>query len=170
MSEPTVAPGLTVTRAAPSDAEPLGRFFAHHRGSASNETFDPFELTAERARAIACEPSSDLFFLARLDGEIVALSMLRGFDEGYEIPSFGILVDQERQGSGIGRSLTTWTLRAARAQGCPAVRLSVYARNERAVALYESLGFVEQSRAPVDRGGTADHRVVMLLAWEQSPG
>jgi GNAT superfamily N-acetyltransferase len=165
--EPGATGALTVTRAGPPDGEPLERFFARNRDSPSSEAFDPFELTAERARSIASARSKDLFYLARLAGDaVVALSMLRGFDEGFAIPSFGLLVDHEHQDRGIGRQLTVWTLEAARAQGCAAVRLSVYASNDRAIALYHSLGFVERSRVNAEHRGKRDQKLVMMRAWE----
>ena len=165
--EPGAGLALRVTRAAPPDGEPLERFFSRNRDTSSSETFDPFELTAKRARAIASAASKDLFYLARLEGDaVVALSMLRGFDDGYAIPSFGILVDHEHQRRGIGRQLTVWTLDAARARGCTAVRLSVYASNDRAIALYRSLGFVERSRVIVTRHGERDQKLVMMREWE----
>lgn len=127
------------------------------------ETFDPFPLSAVEARRIALEPRQDGFYLA-VRGEMpLGLSMLRGFDEGYEVPSFGIFVDHENHGQGIGRALTVWTIQQARQRGCPAVRLTVYARNVAARRLYESLGFVEQDRQGVDRAGEPDEKIIMRL-------
>jgi len=69
-------------------------------------SFDPFELTAERAQLIVSSTSRDRFYLAWLDSELVAMSMLRGFDAGYAVPSFGILVDRRHRGRGVGRRVT----------------------------------------------------------------
>lgn len=148
----------------PGDAQALAQFFAANRGVPENAGFDPFELTAERARAIAAGASSDRYYLATNGrGELVAMSMLRGFDEGYAVPSFGILVDHGHHGLGIGRKLTAWTIAAARELACPAVRLSVYASNPGALALYRSLGFVEQDRSAVRRAGRTDAKITMRL-------
>jgi ribosomal protein S18 acetylase RimI-like enzyme len=163
--DPSALNALEVTPAAPGDSEMLTRFFAGNRAPSSSRSFDPFELTAERAQLIVSGSSRDRFYLARLDSELVAMSMLRGFGEGYAIPSFGILVDRRHRGRGIGRRVTVWTLEAARAQRCPAVRLTVYASNSTAVALYRSLGFVERSRAAVERHGSHDEKIVMQLDW-----
>lgn len=127
------------------------------------ELFDPFPLEAAQARRIALEPHRDRFYLAVRGARPVGFSMLRGFDEGYTIPSFGIFVDRESQGGGVGRALTTWTVERARLLGCAAVRLTVYAANLPARRLYESLGFVERERQPVQRAGVADEKLTMTL-------
>jgi [ribosomal protein S18]-alanine N-acetyltransferase len=95
--------------------------------------------------------------------DVLGFSMLRGFDEGYEIPSFGIFVDHESHGQGIGRRLTAWTIEQARRRGCPAVRLTVYADNAAALGLYASLGFREQERGQVERKGQPAEKIVMRL-------
>jgi len=151
---------LQLAPVAPSDADRLVRFFARNEGS---ETFDPFELTAARARAIANHSGRDRYYLATLAGEVVAMTMLRGFDEGYEIPSLGAIVDRDHRRRGIGRRAMGWTLEQARADGCPAVRLSVYADNPEALVAIRSLGFVERERSRVSRRGDAVEKIVMSL-------
>lgn len=129
-------------------------------------SFDPFPLTAREAQRIALEPRKDAYFVAAHTDRLVGLSMLRGFDEGYEIPSFGIFVDHEVHGHGVGRALTAWTVDAARARGCPSIRLTVYSTNSVALGLYASLGFVEQGRRSVDHGAGAEEKIVMCLSLD----
>jgi ribosomal-protein-alanine N-acetyltransferase len=144
----------------PEHVEELTVLFERNRTPAVTEMFDPFPLDAAQARKIALDDGEDAFYLARSGKLPVGFSMLRGFDEGYAIPSFGIFVDQRSQGRGIGRKLTAWTVEQARGRGCPAVRLTVYAANLAACRLYESLGFVERERQSVDR---PDEKIVMRL-------
>ena len=122
--------------------------------------FHPFELTAQTAHALVTEAGADRYFGGWLGDELVALSMLRGFNDGYEVPSFGVLVDHVRHGQGIGREMTRETLERARRMGCSRVRLGVYRSNVRAHGLYVSLGFVERERTP---RGADDERIVMDL-------
>jgi ribosomal protein S18 acetylase RimI-like enzyme len=158
-----VASAIEVEKVGPVHAQALADLFKRNRASTVSDTFDPFELTAEQARRIAVAPRRDLFFVARLGGPLVAMSMLRGFDKGFAIPSFGIFVDHRHHGRGIGRELTTWTVKIARDQDCPAVRLSVYQSNTAALRLYRSLGFQERERTPVERADEPDEKIVMLL-------
>ena len=57
-----------------------------------------------------------------------------------EIWTIGVRPD--RQGAGLGRQLLRWGARYLRAIGVPEVSLAVNGRNERALGLYESEGFV----------------------------
>jgi ribosomal protein S18 acetylase RimI-like enzyme len=142
----------------------LTELFERNSMPAVTSSFDPFPLTAREAQRIALEPHKDAYFVAVRAGRPVGLSMLRGFDEGYEIPSFGIFVDHEAHGQGVGRALTAWTVGAAQGLGCPSVRLTVYSTNSVALGLYASLGFVEQRRRSVDRGAGDEEKIVMCLS------
>jgi ribosomal protein S18 acetylase RimI-like enzyme len=147
----------------PNHADALAALFARNSVPTVTGGFDPFPLTAEQGREIALDRGKDAFYVALDAGRPVGFSMLRGFDDGYAIPSFGVFVDHGHQGQGVGRRLTGWTIAQARARGCPAVRLSVYASNAAALELYESLGFGEREREMVERGGRSDEKIVMLL-------
>ncbi len=75
--------------------------------------------------------------------------MLRGWDEGYEIPSLGIAILPGYQRKGLGRLLMTHLHEVARQRGAKRIRLKVYARNAAAVSLYSSLGYKLE---PIDGG------------------
>jgi len=142
---------------------PLAELFERNCRPEVTSSFDPFPLTAREARRVALESHNDGYYVASRNGSLVGFSMLRGFDEGYEIPSFGIFVDHAAHGQGVGRALTEWTIEAARQGGCASVRLSVYATNAVALDLYASLGFVEQERRRLDRAAGPDEKIVMCL-------
>ena len=82
----------------PLHAAALSRLFSRNAGIDTTRVFDPFPLTVETARTIAERPDKDRYFAAELDGELLGITMLRGWEEGYETPSFGILVDREHHG------------------------------------------------------------------------
>lgn len=147
----------------PSDAEALSRFFERNDRAEITGAFDPFPLTTATAHDLLARARHDRFYGAFTDdGELVAFSMLRGWDEGYEVPSFGIFVDHARHGMGLGAWTLDRTLEAADEIGAPAVRLSVYAGNPVAARLYRSRGFEEVERAVVRRAEGTDERIVML--------
>ena len=129
--------------------------------------FNPFPLDRATAQRICLNGQLDRYIVALLKGRIVGLSMLRGWNEGFEVPSFGILIDRSNTQHGIGRRLMEFTLTEARKKGCRSVRLSVHASNKRAVSLYSSLGFVELTREPVRVSGEPDVKIVMTKALER---
>ena len=74
-------------------------------------------------------------------GQVLSYGMLRGWDEGYEIPSLGILVRADVRGAGLGDLTMRLLHLAARRRGARRIRLTVYERNHRAISLYVSLGY-----------------------------
>jgi ribosomal protein S18 acetylase RimI-like enzyme len=129
-----------------NDYDALRYFFERNNVDAVTRHFHPFPLSAETAAAICLREHEDAYFAA-WDGEkIVGFYMLRGWEEGYSIPSFGVLVDTEMHGRGIGRYLTDAAIGLARARGSPAIRLTVHEAAAVAVALYKAFGFVETNR------------------------
>ena len=145
----------------PDDADSLERFLVRNDVPAVVGSFDPFPFTTSTARRIAFETRRDHYYGAFLGRRLIALSMLRGWDEGYDVPSFGIAVDADFHGRGLGTRMTTWTIEQARELGCRQVRLSVYGSNDTAYRIYERMGFRELERTEVDHAGSPDRRIVM---------
>ena len=75
----------------------------------------------------------------------ILLSVRRG---GRTARIYSLAVDARQGGRGVGRELLHAAERYARAHGCVALRLEVRYDNERAIALYEKLGYREFSRYP----------------------
>jgi glycosyltransferase involved in cell wall biosynthesis/ribosomal protein S18 acetylase RimI-like enzyme len=146
----------------PDDGDALAELFEENNVEEVVRGFDPFPLTEETAQRLAAYEGGDHYYIAREGAVAVGLSMLRGWDDGYDVPSFGVLVDQRRQGRGIGTALTAWTVCKAKELGAEQVRLSVYASNPAAYGIYARLGFVEQARDRVDRQHGRDERIVMV--------
>ncbi len=151
----------TIREVTEEDAFSLAQFFEDNNTPEVTRQFSPFPLTAETASRIARDRRRDRYYIGLDRGKIVALAMLRGWDEGFEIPSFGICVDRRYRRRGIGRAMTQFSIAAARALGATSIRLSVYASNARAIGLYEGLGFHETERRPVSVAGTSDVKIVM---------
>lgn len=124
------------------DVEALGVFFESIRPDEA--FFHPHALTREEAATLCGRIGSvsDEYVVAESATEIVAYGMLRGWDEGYEIPSLGIAVHPALRGAGLGRRMMLHLQEIAAARGAPSVRLKVYVTNTPAVALYRSLGYV----------------------------
>jgi ribosomal protein S18 acetylase RimI-like enzyme len=67
--------------------------------------------------------------------------MLRGWDEGYEVPSLGIALHPHAQGQGLAHLFMDFLHVAARRRGAKKIRLRVYRDNKSAITLYRSLGY-----------------------------
>ena len=83
--------------------------------------------------------------------------------------SLGIALYQKYWGLGIGRELTALLLEKARECGYEQIELEVVGRNERAIALYEKMGFVRIGERPCamkHKDGTYDSNVIMVKQLE----
>jgi GNAT superfamily N-acetyltransferase len=122
--------------------------------------------TPELAHYVSGWPrAGDVGVVAEVDGDPVGAAWARLYaedDRGYgfvavDIPELGMALVPSARGRGLGRALLEALVDAVRAAGAPAVSLSVEDGNDRARALYASLGFLA-----VGREGGSD---VLLLRW-----
>lgn len=129
----------------PSDVHELARFFAAiDADEATVALFHPHPFNSETAQRICNRDgiNADRYFAAFDGTMVVGYAMLRGWDEGYDMPSFGVCVRPDARGRGIGRRLLADALGRARAAGACRVMLKVFGENSVARNLYESMGFV----------------------------
>jgi ribosomal-protein-alanine N-acetyltransferase len=140
---------VEITQLCPTHASSLARFFSALREFGADEFFHPHSLLPSAATEVASYIGKDLYFVMLDGGEVIAYGMLRGWDEGYEIPSLGIAVAPDSIGQGVGRTMMFFLHLAARRAKAKEVRLRVDSKNTRAIGLYRSLGYVmEQSPEP----------------------
>ncbi|MDK2980810.1 MAG: hypothetical protein PWQ55_1157 [Chloroflexota bacterium] len=142
------------------DFNDLAALFENNNVESVTRFFTPFPLTRESAQEIAQGEHRDHYFLGLEDDRIIGFSMLRGWDEGYSVPSFGMFIDQNHQARGYGQQLLDLTIAAARQLGCEQIRLSVCAANGPAHHLYQSRGFEEIDRSVM--ADSKDEKIIMI--------
>ena len=145
-----------------TDEERLARFFERNNRPETTKYFQPFPLSAQTACRVVRVAHKDRYYIATRQEELIGFCMLRGWEEGFTIPNFGVLVDYEHQRQGVGRQMTEFALQEARTLNCSSVRLSVHASNTAALRLYLSQGFREVIRESVMVAGERDSKIVML--------
>lgn len=153
---------LIIRIAKKTDSDTLAEFFEENNRPEITEFFHPFSLTSQTAHNILSESCRDRYYVGIHAGRIVGMSMLRGWDEGFDIPSFGVFVDYRYHGRGFGRRLTEFAIDEARSLHCPSLRLSVYASDKYARRIYDALGFYEIERTSITRTEQPDTKVVMM--------
>lgn len=97
------------------------------------------------------ESENEIEIVAEIDGKVVGTAGIECANPKYKMrhrAEFGISVDKNYWGLGIGRALTEACIECAKKAGYLQLELGVVAENDRAVALYESEGFVEFGRNP----------------------
>ncbi len=110
--------------------------------------------TAEQEAAFLQEKTDsadEIELLAELDGNAAGCAGVHCVGRGEKTrhrAEFGISVDKAYWGLGIGRALTEACIECAKRAGYAQLELEVVAENRSAIALYESVGFVEYGRNP----------------------
>lgn len=127
----------------PDDGDALGDLLVQLGGDPDAAHFHPYPMTRAQAHLIAeGSPSRrDLYFGAFIEGQLVGYGQLRGWDEGYAIPAFGVAVARGYRGQGIGRALLRHAIELAHARDCQTMMLKVHSANASARTLYQSEGF-----------------------------
>jgi glycosyltransferase involved in cell wall biosynthesis/GNAT superfamily N-acetyltransferase len=135
----------------PADAAELADLFA----SIDPAHFNPHPFTREEADRIAHYQGRDVYAALDVDGRFVAYGILRGWDEGFAVPSLGIGVRAECRRRGYGRQMMAWLAEEAERRGAAHIRLRVHPDNASARRLYESLGYAH--------AGTERGELIMIL-------
>lgn len=132
---------LEFRRISPDCEGMLADFFKILENHQVTRYFHPHPFTPEKARSLSVYDGNDLYYVASDGNRILGYGMLRGWDEGYDIPSLGIVLHPEKRGIGLGKSLMHFLHTAAKIRGAKKIRLKVYPENHAAVNLYENLGY-----------------------------
>jgi ribosomal protein S18 acetylase RimI-like enzyme len=119
----------------------LTAFFIRLVACGADRHFHPHAFDPPTARQIAREPGADLYYALLESDRVLGYGMLRGWNDGFAIPSLGIAIDAAWQGRGLGLLLMNFLHAAARVAGASRIRLKVHRENARARALYERLGY-----------------------------
>lgn len=97
------------------------------------------------------ESDNEIEILAEVDGRVVGTAGIGCVGSKEKLrhrAEFGIGVERAYWGLGLGRALTEACIECAKRAGYAQLELDVVAENERAIALYQSEGFVEYGRNP----------------------
>lgn len=111
--------------------------------------FSPFKFSSSTIRKILRLAKKDIFFTIKIhqnlpsqdQSAIVGFYMLRGLDEGYEDPMYGVFVDQAFSGKGIGRLTISHAESFCKLNNYERLLLKVNPANAAAYYLYKSHGF-----------------------------
>jgi ribosomal-protein-alanine N-acetyltransferase len=135
------AEALEFRQLSPEWEIPLAQFFEELKNNGDEEFFHPHPLTAAEAMERCAHIGLDLYFVAVFGRKVIGYAMLRGWEDGYEVPSLGIAIHPQNRGMKLGRAMMEFLHCVARVRGVQRIRLKVYKKNSIAQKLYENLGY-----------------------------
>src|SRR5258706_2333414 len=100
----------------------------------------PFDENSIAMMLAACQ--NDIYYGAFADDRLVGFFMLRGWDEDYNIPAFGVVVDQEFNGYGISSLGLEMAKSLCRLRKVERIMLKVNPENIAGKTVYERAGFL----------------------------
>lgn len=147
----TAYPSIELVRLAPRWLVGLKQFFQDLEENGDEVFFAPHPTDENSINRIANYSGRDLYCLLVEGEKVLGYGMLRGWDEGYQIPSLGVAIHPSARGEKLGKMLVNFLHILAFRRGASKVRLRVHTNNGKAISLYKSLGYVfEEDTNQVD--------------------
>jgi len=133
---------VLLEKLAPRHEVGLSDLFCALRANGDVNFFYPHPLTSEEARKLCRCSGLDQYFVATVNGRILGYGMLRGWDEGYAIPSLGLATHPDARSQGLSEFLMRGLIQEARNRGAPQLRLTADASRLRLINFFVRHGFV----------------------------
>jgi len=105
--------------------------------------FTPFDFHHTSIVSLLAEQGKDIFMGMYWGDRLVGFFMLRGWKNGYEIPSYGVLVDESYRGYGLTRLSLKLAKSICKLRRVPRIMLKVNPDNKVARRLFEEAAFAQ---------------------------
>jgi len=102
--------------------------------------FHPFPFNDETITKIL-GAKKDIYRFIKDGNKVIGMWMLRGWDEGFNIPSFGMIAHPDYRGMGLGTFMLRAAINECKKMGCKKIRLTVDPENKVAIYMYKREGF-----------------------------
>lgn len=113
-----------------------------------SQYFIPFAFDFETISEILSKAKNDQVYGIYVDNKLIGFYLLRGFDEGYSVPSYGVWISEKYS----NRGLSTFTLQHAisfcKLNSIKRIMLKVHPNNDAAKHIYEKHGFKQTGIDP----------------------
>ena len=110
--------------------------------------FTPFAVDNNSLYQRLADCKQDRYWGIRSGDDLVGFFMLRGFDEGYSVPSFGVFVTQKFANKGFAKLALHFCLSWCISNQLPSLMLKVHPDNKFARGMYTRAGFQHREVCP----------------------
>ena len=136
-------PALSISPLRPDDAHKLAAMLQDN-GPEYMRYFAPFAFDEQTICRILTQARRDHYWGLWDDDVIAGFFMLRGLDEGYQVPAYGVCVARSHAGRGLLRLTVAYALSWCALNGISELMLKVHPDNVVARRTYEKHGFFPQ--------------------------
>lgn len=105
--------------------------------------FYPFEFDLAAISKVLANQGQDVLMGLYWESQMVVFFMLRGWNEGYDVPSFGIIVDENYRGQGLELMSLDAAKAICRLRGAGRMMLKMHPDNITAKGVARKIGFVQ---------------------------
>ncbi len=110
--------------------------------------FSPFEFGLETVSHVLSNQGDDVFVGVYWMDKIIGFFMLRGWNDGYEVPSFGIIIDKKYRGYGLEMLSLDAAKTICRLRGAERMMLKMHPDNISARGVMRKIGFIQTGVEP----------------------
>jgi len=108
-----------------------------------NKYFIPFSFDEASIKNEIMSSINDIYYGVFLNNFLVGFYMLRGFDKGFNIPSYGVWISSKYSRKGISKLTLQHAITTCKLLGVKKIMLKVHPHNLVAKSIYVSFGFKE---------------------------
>jgi GNAT superfamily N-acetyltransferase len=103
--------------------------------------FFPHPLTATEADRLCNRAGLDEYIVLIEDGVVIGYGMLRGWDDGFDVPSLGFATHPQHRRKGVADAMVRELIQRAKVRGAMKLRLTVDANRHHVIDLTSRHGF-----------------------------
>ncbi|MCZ7610331.1 MAG: GNAT family N-acetyltransferase [Ignavibacterium sp.] len=103
--------------------------------------FIPFEFDIESVSKVMGKAVKDMFYGIYVNSILVGFYMLRGWDAGYDIPSYGVWISENFSSKGLSKLTLHHAISICKINKVKKLMLKVHPDNITAKRIYEDFGF-----------------------------
>jgi RimJ/RimL family protein N-acetyltransferase len=103
--------------------------------------FVPFSFEEDSIKKIISDAVNDKYFGIFINDDLAGFYMLRGFDQGYDVPSYGVWISNKFSGLGLSKLTLQHAFTFCKLNGLKKIMLKVHPENTVAKNIYENFGF-----------------------------
>jgi Acetyltransferases, including N-acetylases of ribosomal proteins len=124
-----------------SDSAALSKILKTN-SAAYQQYFYPFSFEEQSISLMLSKVEKDKYWGIWKEDELVGFFMLRGFDDRYEIPSYGVCIAESQLGKGLLKLSLQFVLSWCKLFNISCLMLKVHPENTKAKETYEKYGFI----------------------------